>query len=85
VTVNWSTDYEKGVMANPSEDSQVDFCVPNNRVLFGFIRRKGGVNMEITRRDFLKISGAAPAGLMLGSVFDLVPIKAHAVKKIEKA
>jgi len=36
--------------------------------------------MEITRRDFLKISGAATAGLMLGSVFDLVPIKAYAVK-----
>jgi len=36
--------------------------------------------MEITRRDFLKISGAATAGLMLGSVFDMMPIKAYAVK-----
>jgi formate dehydrogenase major subunit len=67
-------------MTGPTEDSQVDFCVPNNRDLFGFIRRKGGLNMEITRRDFLKISGAATAGLMLGSVFDLIPIKAYAVK-----
>jgi formate dehydrogenase major subunit len=32
--------------------------------------------MNITRRDFLKISGAAGAGLMLGSFgFDLMPIK----------
>jgi len=36
--------------------------------------------MEVTRRDFLKISGAATAGLMLGSIFDLAPIKAYAVK-----
>jgi len=36
--------------------------------------------MEVTRRDFLKISGAATAGLMLGSIFDLEPIKAYAVK-----
>ncbi|NVM20248.1 MAG: twin-arginine translocation signal domain-containing protein [Desulfobacterales bacterium] len=34
--------------------------------------------MDVTRRDFLKISGAATAGLMLGSVFDLMPIKAYA-------
>ncbi len=34
--------------------------------------------MDITRRDFLKISGAASAGLFLGSVFDLKPIKAYA-------
>lgn len=34
--------------------------------------------MDITRRDFLKISGAASAGLMLGTLFDLAPIKAHA-------
>ena len=34
--------------------------------------------MQITRRDFLKISGAAAAGLMLGTLFDLKPIKAHA-------
>jgi formate dehydrogenase major subunit len=80
VTVNWFTNYEKGVMTDPTEDSQPDFCVPNNRDLFGFIRRKGGLNMEITRRDFLKISGAATAGLMLGSVFDLMPIKAYAAK-----
>jgi formate dehydrogenase major subunit len=36
--------------------------------------------MDVTRRDFLKISGAATAGLMLGSLFDLAPIKAYAVK-----
>jgi len=36
--------------------------------------------MDVTRRDFLKISGAATAGLMLGSLFDLEPIKAYAVK-----
>jgi formate dehydrogenase major subunit len=34
--------------------------------------------MDVTRRDFLKISGAATAGLMLGSLFDLKPIQAHA-------
>ena len=34
--------------------------------------------MDVTRRDFLKISGATTAGLMLGSIFDLAPIKAHA-------
>ncbi len=34
--------------------------------------------MNVTRRDFIKISGAATAGLLLGSVFDLVPIKAYA-------
>jgi formate dehydrogenase major subunit len=36
--------------------------------------------MDVTRRDFLRISGAATAGLMLGSLFDLAPIKAYAVK-----
>jgi formate dehydrogenase major subunit len=36
--------------------------------------------MDITRRDFLKISGATTAGLMLGTLFDLAPIKAHATK-----
>ena len=36
--------------------------------------------MDVTRRDFIKISGAATAGLMLGSLFDLAPIKAYAVK-----
>ncbi len=36
--------------------------------------------MDVTRRDFMKISGAATAGLMLGSLFDLAPIKAYAVK-----
>lgn len=34
--------------------------------------------MDVTRRDFIKISGTAAAGLMLGSLFDLKPIKAHA-------
>ncbi len=34
--------------------------------------------MDVTRRDFIKISGAAAAGLMLGSLLDLKPIKAHA-------
>ena len=34
--------------------------------------------MDVTRRDFLKISGAATAGLMLGTLFDLAPIKAYA-------
>jgi formate dehydrogenase major subunit len=34
--------------------------------------------MDVTRRDFLKISGTATAGLMLGSLFDLAPIKAYA-------
>jgi formate dehydrogenase major subunit len=34
--------------------------------------------MDVTRRDFLKISGAATAGLMLGSLFDLKPIEAYA-------
>ncbi|UCG81390.1 MAG: twin-arginine translocation signal domain-containing protein [Desulfobacterales bacterium] len=36
--------------------------------------------MNVSRRDFLKISGAATAGLMMGSLFDLAPIKAYAVK-----
>jgi len=36
--------------------------------------------MNVTRRGFLKISGATTAGLMLGSLFDLAPIKAYAVK-----
>ena len=36
--------------------------------------------MKLTRRDFIKISGAATAGLMLGSIFDLKPIKAYAKK-----
>jgi len=35
--------------------------------------------MKVTRRDFLKISGSATAGLMLGSLFDLAPIKAYAL------
>jgi len=35
--------------------------------------------MEVTRRDFLKISGAAAGGLMLGTLFDLAPIKAYAL------
>jgi formate dehydrogenase major subunit len=35
--------------------------------------------MDVTRRDFLKISGSATAGLMLGSLFDLAPIKAYAL------
>jgi formate dehydrogenase major subunit len=39
---------------------------------------KEGFNMDVTRRDFLKISGAATAGLMLGSLFDLAPIEAYA-------
>jgi formate dehydrogenase major subunit len=34
--------------------------------------------MDVTRRDFLKMSGTAAAGLMLFSLFDLKPIKAHA-------
>ena len=34
--------------------------------------------MDVTRRDFFKISGASAAGLMLGSLFDLAPVKAHA-------
>ncbi len=34
--------------------------------------------MDVTRRDFIKISGASAAGLMLGSLFDLAPVKAHA-------
>lgn len=34
--------------------------------------------MDVTRRDFLKISGSATAGLMLGSLFDLAPIRAYA-------
>ena len=34
--------------------------------------------MNVTRRDFIKISGAATAGLMLGTLFDLKPIKAYA-------
>lgn len=34
--------------------------------------------MDVTRRTFLKISGSAAAGLMLGSLFDLKPIKAYA-------
>ncbi len=36
--------------------------------------------MNVSRRDFLRISGAATAGLMMGSIFDLVPMKAYAVK-----
>jgi formate dehydrogenase major subunit len=36
--------------------------------------------MNVSRRDFLRISGAATAGLMMGSIFDLVPIKAYAAK-----
>ena len=36
--------------------------------------------MKVTRRDFIKISGASAAGLMLGSLFDLAPIKAYALK-----
>lgn len=35
--------------------------------------------MDVTRRDFLKISGAAAGGLMLGTLFDLAPIKAYAL------
>jgi formate dehydrogenase major subunit len=35
--------------------------------------------MDVTRRDFIKISGSATAGLMLGSLFDLAPIKAYAL------
>lgn len=31
--------------------------------------------MNLTRRDFIKISGAATAGLMMGSLFDLKPIR----------
>ena len=35
--------------------------------------------MQITRRDFMKISGAAVGGLALGGLgFDLAPVKAHA-------
>ncbi|MDY6990789.1 MAG: twin-arginine translocation signal domain-containing protein [Thermodesulfobacteriota bacterium] len=34
--------------------------------------------MKVTRRDFIKISGASAAGLMLGSLLDLEPIKAYA-------
>jgi formate dehydrogenase major subunit len=34
--------------------------------------------MDVTRRDFLKISGATTAGLMLGTLFDMAPIKAYA-------
>ena len=35
--------------------------------------------MQITRRDFIKISGAAVGGLALGGLgFDLAPVKAHA-------
>jgi len=34
--------------------------------------------MNVTRRDFLRISGAATAGLMLGTLFDLAPIVAYA-------
>ena len=35
--------------------------------------------MEITRREFIKLSGAAGAGLLLGSIgFDLSPIRAYA-------
>ena len=36
--------------------------------------------MNVSRRDFLRISGAATAGLMMGSLFDLAPVKAYAVK-----
>jgi formate dehydrogenase major subunit len=42
---------------------------------------KGGLirPMQITRRDFMKISGAAVGGLALGGLgFDLTPVKAHA-------
>jgi len=35
--------------------------------------------MDITRRNFIKLSGAAGAGLMLGTLgFDLMPIEAYA-------
>jgi len=35
--------------------------------------------MQITRRDFMKISGAAVGGLAIGGLgFNLVPVKAHA-------
>jgi formate dehydrogenase major subunit len=35
--------------------------------------------MQITRRDFIKISGVAVGGLALGGLgFDLAPVKAHA-------
>jgi len=34
--------------------------------------------MNVNRRDFIKISGAAGVGLMLSSVFDLMPIEAYA-------
>lgn len=36
--------------------------------------------MNVSRRDFLRISGAATAGLMLGGLFDLKPIVAYAAK-----
>lgn len=36
--------------------------------------------MDVSRRDFLKMSGAATAGLMLGGIFDLKPIVAYAAK-----
>jgi formate dehydrogenase major subunit len=42
---------------------------------------KGGLirPMQITRRDFMKISGAAVGGLALGGLgFNLSPVKAHA-------
>ena len=42
---------------------------------------KGGrINpMQITRRDFMKVSGAAVGGLALGGLgFNLAPVKAHA-------
>jgi len=42
------------------------------------ITKKGGV-MQVTRRQFIKVSGATAAGLAVSSLgFDLSPIKAHA-------
>jgi formate dehydrogenase major subunit len=43
--------------------------------------------MEITRRNFVKISGTAAAGIALGGLgFDLTPIKAHAeILRIRRA
>lgn len=43
--------------------------------------------MEITRRNFVKISGTAAAGIAIGGLgFDLTPIKAHAeILRIRRA